>query len=189
MAGLQKILKIHNIEMKNFDIFVETGLYDAKNFSSLFYNNFFSNIKKAYSVELNKQFVDDAYKNFPFLKNEKIEILHGDSGFMLEDIFKKNKDKKFIIWLDAHYSGGATSISTDFGECPLLKEIESIKFLEKKPTIIIDDLGCFLKGTLNYYNDYPSFDEVLTLSKKYFDFHCFLSERDEKNMLHYAILN
>jgi hypothetical protein len=188
MAGLKKILQLQNIDINNYDVFIETGLYDASNIASMFSEGYFSNIEKAYSIELNKDFVDKAFLNYPFLKNEKINLVHGDSGIALDNILKENSDKKVLLWLDAHYSGGPTAKSENYGECPLIGEIEAIKNLKNKPTIIIDDLGCLLKDTPYYYNGWPTAHDVINLSKKYFEFDVFLSERDESQFLHYAVL-
>ncbi len=189
MAGLKKILQLQNIDINNYDVFIETGLYDASNIASMFSEGYFSSIEKVYSVELNKDFVDKAFLNYPFLKNKKINLIHGDSGIALDNILKENSDKKVLLWLDAHYSGGPTAKSDSFGECPIIAEINSIKHLKNKPTIIIDDLGCFMYNTPFYYNGWPKIEEVVNLAKKHFDFEVFISDRDEINQLHYGILN
>ena len=188
MAGLQKIIHKHGIKISEYDIFVETGLYQGENISSMYINGHFDNIENVYSIELNKNYIDNAYINFEFLKESNVKLLHGDSGIILGDILGKNNDKKFILWLDAHYSGGDTSKSEFSGECPILSEIESIKYLKNKPTIIIDDLGCFMDNTIYYYKGWPRIEEIISIAKKYFDFDVFMSDRDEENQLHYCIL-
>lgn len=188
MAGLNQILEIHQIKTSDYDLFIETGLFDASNISSMYNLGLFKDLECAYSIELNKEFVDKAYSNYPFLKDSNVKLLHGDSGFLLDEILKNNSDKKVLLWLDAHYSSGNTAKSSDFGECPILSEIESIKNLKNKPTIIIDDLGCFMSNTPHYYNGWPKIEQVVEAAKKYFNFEFFLSERDEKNKLHYGIL-
>ncbi|GIV44040.1 MAG: hypothetical protein KatS3mg035_1163 [Bacteroidia bacterium] len=165
MAGLLKILDIHKIKTDDYDIFIETGLFDGNNISTMFKNGCFKNLECAYSVELNKDYVDKAYANFPFLLNSNVKLLHGDSGFVLEDILSKNQDKKILLWLDAHYSSGNTAKSDTFGECPIIAEINSIKHLKNKPTIIIDDLGCFMQNTPFYYNGWPKIDQVIEIAK------------------------
>lgn len=188
MAGLQKILEKNNIKISEYDVFIETGLYDGKNISSMYINGYFDNIENAYSIELSKEYVDNAYKNFKFLKESNVSLLHGDSGIVLGEILIKNNDKKVIIWLDAHYSGSNTSKSDIFGDCPIIAEIESIKYLKNKPTIIIDDLGCFMDNTIYYYNGWPKLEEIISSAKVHFDFDIFISTRDEENQLHYCIL-
>lgn len=188
MAGLQKILKINNINIDDYDLFIETGLYDGTNIASMYTNGLLKNVDIAYSIELNEKFIDNAYLKFPFLKNSNINLLHGDSGLLLEDIFKKNNSKKILVWLDAHYSAGDTAKSGKFGECPIIAEIESLKHLKIKPTIIIDDVGCFMSEKPYYYDGWPKIENIISIAKKYFDFDIFFSERDEKNLLHYAIL-
>lgn len=188
MAGLQKILDVHNIKLSEYDIFVETGLYDGENISALFTKGYLKDIDTAYSIELNGDFIDEAYKKFPFLKESNVQLINADSGSILNTITSRNNKKKIFFWLDAHYSGGDTSKSDEYGECPIIAEVESIKNLEKKPTIIIDDLGCFLCNTTFYYNNWPKIEEIIDIANKYFEFKVFMSDRDEKNQLHYCIL-
>lgn len=188
MAGLQKILDIHNINLCEYDTFIETGLLDGENIASLYTKGHLKDIDIAYSIELDSSFIDKAYENFPFLKDSKIKLINGDSGLVLNTITKNHEDKRILFWLDAHYSGGNTSKSDEYGECPIIAEMESIKNLKKKPTIIIDDLGCFQYGTPFYYNNWPRIEEIIKIAKKYFEFELFISDRDEKNQLHYCIL-
>lgn len=187
MAGLKKILSKHNIDIKEYDIFIETGLYDGETFISMFNEGMFSSLEKAYSIELAEQFINSAYAKCPALRNSNSEILHGDSGLMLKEVLEKNKDKRILMWLDSHYSGGPTAISQEFGECPIEAEIDSISILGKKPTIIIDDLGAFQNGTPYYLPGWPYLDSLIEKAKNHFDFEVFISERDEPNMLHYSI--
>jgi hypothetical protein len=115
--------------------------------------------------------------------------LNADSCSILNTITSSNSEKRILFWLDAHYSGGDTSKSDHYGECPIITEVESIKNLKEKPTIIIDDLGCFLYNTPFYYNNWPRIEEIIEMSNKYFEFEVFISDRDEKNQLHYCILS
>lgn len=189
MAGIQKILGIHGIKTEEYDIFVETGLYDGRNISSMFSSGYFNSIEKAYSIELNSNYIDLAYSNFPQLRGSNVALLHGDSGILLENILEENNEKKIILWLDAHYSGAETSKSEKFGECPILSELKSIRKLKNKPMVIIDDFGCFLPETPYYYEGWPSAEEIFTAAKESFDFDIFISDRDESNQLHYCILS
>lgn len=189
MAGLRKILDKHNIILKNYDIFIETGLFDGENLSSLFLNGYFDGVESVYSIELNFQFIENVKNKYPHLINDKIKIVQGDSGFLLNDILKKNSPKKILLWLDAHYSSGDTSKSQHFGECPIFGEIEAINNLKIKPTIIIDDLGCFMNKTEFYYDGWPDLETILQECQKIFDFEVFISERDVSNGLHYCILS
>ncbi len=188
MAGLQKILDLHNIKISDYDLFIETGLYDGENISSLYSKGYLKNIDMAYSIELNVDFINKAYNNFPFLKESNVKLINADSGLALNDITRNNIDKKILFWLDAHYSGGNTSKSSKYGECPIISEMNSIKNLKIKPTIIIDDLGCFLHNTPFYYNNWPKIEEIFHIAEKYFDFEIFMSDRDEKNQLHYCLM-
>lgn len=188
MAGLQKILEKHNIKTSDYDVFIETGLFDGKNISSMYRSGLFEELEVAYSIELNNDFVKKSYQDFPFLEKSNVKLLNGDSGFLLNELLKENYNKRVLIWLDAHYSGGNTSISSDFGECPIIHELESIRHLKNKPTIIIDDLGCFIKNTPHYYNEWPELKDIINIANKYYKFEVFISDRDEKNQLHYCIL-
>jgi len=189
MAGLTKILDIHNIRIEDHDIFVETGLYMGDTFIGLFDSGVFQKIEKGYSVELSKDFVDRALAKRPAIEGSNAQIVHGDSGSALSKITKDHSDKRILFWLDSHYSGGPTAKSEEFGECPIMGEIKSLENLSQKPTIIIDDLGAFQKGTQYYLNGWPTLDEVIEESKKYFNFDVFIGERDDSNKLHYAILS
>jgi hypothetical protein len=140
---LFNILTKENIDYTQYDIFLETGLYDANTLISLNTKGVSEYFTKIYSVEIVESFIKDCISNNSFLKEPKYNLINGDSAVEIKKIVEDNADKKFLIWLDGHYSAGFTGKSSLYGECPVLQELELLKKLKISPTIIIDDASFF----------------------------------------------
>ena len=146
---IDKVDKIMSARMLfGITIFIETGTYLGTTTS--YVERFFS---KVYTIELSDILAHEAQAHF---KNKKdISVLKGDSGLLIEDIVKNNKEKK-LFWLDAHYSAGLTATSTTFGDTPISREIEVI--LDNwvpHSVILVDDAGLFVGK-----DNYPTIKEV-----------------------------
>ena len=77
-----------------------------------------------------------------FANNKNIEIIKGNSVSELPKLIKKNKNKRILFFLDAHYSGGKTGQGEI--EVPILQELMIIaNDLENTCSIIIDDADLF----------------------------------------------
>lgn len=152
---LKKIIENHNVPIDECNVFVETGLYIGETISDLYYNKYFDSMSKVYSIEIEKKFIDECLNRFPFLLEEKFSLIHGDSSIELGIISKKHKDDKIFFWLDAHYSGGPTGKSQEYGECPIMGELNFLKEIHQKPIVVIDDLDLF-----GAHKDYPTVDQI-----------------------------
>jgi hypothetical protein len=107
--------------------------------------------RKIFSIELGTELYNSAVKRFA---NEKhINILHGDSGMVLNQLIPKI-DKPVIFWLDGHYSGGITAKGEK--NCPILEELDAIFKMKKlNHVLLIDDARCFTGD-----DDYPTINQL-----------------------------
>ena len=122
-------------------IFIETGTGDGHGIQCALDANF----KEIYSVELSKELYEKAKERFKEYPN--VHLICGSSEIELPKILEK-VEKEFILWLDAHWSGGPY-----IGErmhLYLPKELNAIKKYSHKfenSIIMIDDMN-------HYINDY-----------------------------------
>ena len=184
----RKILKNHEIKFDKYEVFIETGLYMGETLSDLYLNGYFKDFSKIYSIEIEKKFIENCFNQFPFLNEEKFEIVNGDSSIELENVIQKNLNKKIVFWLDGHYSGPGTGKSENYGECPLIQEIKMISKLSVKPLIIIDDIALFMDKTWNdennellrnhKRNDWPLLEQIkFEINSLPFKFEIFVDEK------------
>lgn len=131
----------------NIDILIETGTYLGDMVWAQ-RNNF----SRIYSIELSKELVQKVSRRFK--KKSHIEIIHGNSGKILEEIIPKITDQA-IFWLDAHYSGGITARGEK--DCPVYDELKAILSSEIEHIILIDDAQYFIGE-----RDYPTIEGVST---------------------------
>ena len=121
-------------------IFVETGTYLGEGIENVLFD-----FDEIHSIELNSKFVNNAKKKF---KNYyHVNIHHGDSSSILETL---KINEPVIFYLDAHYSGGKTSLGIigDNG-CPLLRELSILGKRKFNDIIIIDDMRLMGKKSLS----------------------------------------
>ena len=84
MADLKNIIDENQIEMSDYDVFVETGLFLGYTLECLYKNNLFDNIKNDYSIEIVKEYIDNAINKFDFIKEDKFELVLGESSCELK---------------------------------------------------------------------------------------------------------
>lgn len=127
-----------------FDIntFVETGTYLGTTLIALS-----RNFATLHSVELSPELAAEARRYFN--NNKHITIHEGDSGHCIKNIVQNNS-KRALFWLDAHYSGGVTAVSVDFGYTPISKELEEIFSAWILGSVILIDDARLFNGTDNY---------------------------------------
>jgi len=154
----RQILNSFTLKYKT-NIFIETGTFLGETVEA-FKNNF----EKIYSIELSEELALKAKKRFE--KDKHVNILHGNSGVVLNEILM-NITEPCLFWLDGHYSSeffiGTEYIQTAKGdkETPILKELEAIlNHHIKNHVILIDDARCF-----NGKRDYPKVTEIKKLFK------------------------
>lgn len=152
---LKRVIEQYNIPIRDCDIFVETGLYIGETISDMHFSGYFDSMLKVYSIEIEKKFIDACLERFTFLNEEKFSLIHGDSSVELLKISENHKDNKIFFWLDAHFSGGQTGKSKEYGECPIIGELSFLENLNKKPIVVIDDIELF-----GVQKDFPTIDEI-----------------------------
>lgn len=136
--------KIKSLKEKyDCNVFFETGLYHGVRFEYALECGF----EKVVCIELLKKIVD--YGKIKFkdeIQNKRAFIYNDDSANM--SLYLENFiDDKILFWLDAHLDNGVHTASTlPISRCPVLHELESIKKLNKKPIILIDDIRCILNA-------------------------------------------
>ncbi|MFI5253326.1 MAG: hypothetical protein ACHQQQ_12950 [Bacteroidota bacterium] len=129
----------------SLDTLLESGTYLGEMVDAQ--RKYFQNI---ISIELS----DDLYASAKnkFRAYQHIEILHGDSGMLIQEL-SKNLNKPVLFWLDGHYSGGNTS-KTDV-ETPILTELNAILKSIHPHVILIDDARLFCGE-----HDYPTIEDL-----------------------------
>lgn len=119
---------------------VETGTYLGNMAAAMA-----SVFEKIITIELDPMLCKRARKKFSNLKN--IEVVEGDSGKVLPWVAKKIGGPT-LFWLDAHYSGGITSMGKT--DSPIEEELAVILNRKvKKDIILIDDANAFV-GKFGY---------------------------------------
>mgnify|MGYP001375228910 CR=1 FL=1 len=132
-----------------YDIFFETGTFNGDTISNLL--NTYNVFDEYHSVEIDPTRFNNCSNKFK--NNQQVQLYYGDSADILQTYLGNDiyKDKRILFWLDAHWMGDtATQGDT---HCPLIKELEAMKQLNIKPTIIIDDMFYMLnRDDKLYYN-------------------------------------
>lgn len=133
-------------------VFIETGTYIGRMLEAV--NRYFDVL---YSIEIDKKLHLFCKKKFQ--NNKKIHLFCGDSARILSKILKKVKSPTFF-WLDAHYSGGITSMAKT--KTPIEAELKIIlQKWQPGSRILIDDARLF-----NGSNGYPEIKDIEKLIKK-----------------------
>jgi glycosyltransferase involved in cell wall biosynthesis len=137
------------------NILVETGTFRGETIETI--KDYFENI---YSVELSYKYYEQAKQKFQ--DNAHITIINGNSASVLKKLMVQLQNKAIIFWLDAHWCV-ATNTAGELSQCPLLAELEAIKYLQSDSVIIIDDARLFLATPPAPHEvlDWPSFDSVI----------------------------
>ncbi len=92
-----------------------------------------------------------------FAHDPSVRVILGDSGVEIVRVLDEVKEPT-ILWLDAHYSGGAT---LGLGYVPIYAELDAIKRLARHHhAILIDDARDFTGE-----DGYPTADEVVARLK------------------------
>lgn len=119
------------------DIAIETGTYKGNSTKTLA-----ENFKQVFTIELGANLIEEAKKNCINFKN--ICFLNGDSSEVLKNLLPKISEK-YLIFLDAHFSGGDT-LKNPSKSIELLDELDSIKNYSsiKNNIIIIDDFNDYM---------------------------------------------
>jgi hypothetical protein len=134
---------------QKFESFVETGTYRGDMLQRISRK---TSVKEILSIELDGRLAKEA--QFRFQNNPKIEILHGDSGSVLESLMSRLPEPT-LFWLDGHYSGGVTALGTT--TTPIFEELQAIDSSKRSSDVIlIDDIRLF-NGT----DGYPPLEQLI----------------------------
>lgn len=127
-------------------VLVETGTYHGDTVEALR-----GDFDRIISVELGRELFEKARERFR--EATHIEIIHGDSGEVLENVVGRI-GAPALFYLDGHYSAGETARGRK--DTPIYEELDHIlKSSERRHVIVIDDARCF--GT---EPGYPSLQEL-----------------------------
>ena len=128
--------------------FVETGTHHGAGISKAMEAGF----KEIRSIDIDPDLVDKAVNYFSNFQN--VKLFCGDSSKELWNMIK-DINEKITFWLDGHNIYPVTNKKN----CPLLEELEQIKWHPiKNHTIIIDDMHCL--DTI--YFDYISRNQLIS---------------------------
>lgn len=119
------------------EIFIETGTYVGETLSSV----------KTEFIKLISIEITDNYYNYSLNKfsgDNNIELIKGDSLYVLPKLATRYDNSKIVFFLDAHCSAGDTG-KNDL-DVPLIEELKIIEQLfNNNLLIIIDDADLFDK--------------------------------------------
>lgn len=125
---------------KDISIFVETGTAYGDGVQSALNSGF----EQIHSVELSTPLYESSKNRFA--NNNNVHLYNGSSEEVLSKIIEK-MDEPFLLWLDAHTSGGP--YIGEFMHEYLPREMKSImKYKDKlaNSVIMIDDMGHYLSN-------------------------------------------
>ncbi|MEX2219089.1 MAG: hypothetical protein WD749_10060 [Phycisphaerales bacterium] len=128
-------------------VFVETGTYMGDTAAALA-----QVCQRVYSIELAPALA--ARARAKFAGRPAVQIFEGDSATVLPRILAELREPA-LFWLDAHYSGGPTAVSSE-AAVPIFRELAAIfEHPVEGHIVLIDDIRhfCGQKG-------YPTFDEL-----------------------------
>jgi hypothetical protein len=127
-------------------ILIETGTYLG---DTIFSQR--ANFESIISIELSQRLFKAAVRRFRNYGH--IRLMNGNSGELLPGIMS-GVDKRALLWLDGHYSGGLTARGET--ESPVFSELDAIFSNNKlKHVILIDDARLFIGK-----RDYPTMEEL-----------------------------
>lgn len=107
-----------------------------------------------HTVELDPELFATAEKRFS--STPHIRVWHGDSSEVLARLLMETSDP-VLFWLDAHYSGGITSMGAE--ETPIGREVRLILDWWKPGSVIMIDDARLFTGA----NGYPTLSDLKTL--------------------------
>jgi hypothetical protein len=133
-SGIPSEITLALAKISRSRVFIETGTYhgDTTKWASTHFDEVFT-IERA--INLYQQFTREL-SQIPGVKP-----LLGDSRNVLPKVLEEVGQRKAVVWLDGHWSGGNTAGAGD--ECPLLDELICLSECGQH-IILIDDARLFL---------------------------------------------
>lgn len=126
---------------KNRKIFIETGTADGDGVECALKSGF----EQIYSIELNPILFENCKNRFKNYDN--VHLVCGSSETELPNILELINEP-FVLWLDAHWSGG--NYIGELMDVYLPKELSAIKKYTKKfdnSVIMIDDMNHYMNNS------------------------------------------
>jgi hypothetical protein len=149
------------------DVWIETGTYHGDGVASALLHGY----KRCISIELYPPSYEVARRRFA--GDRRVQIVLGASPMILPAV--TNPARSTTFWLDAHYSGGPGERHPQYGECPLLFELDAIMAQpwEIPPVILVDDAFMFAepvrsRGAVAFDpGAWPTLEQIRTLLPGY----------------------
>lgn len=118
-------------------VFIETGTAGGRTVDTALQVGF----DMVITIELNDGFYRMAAQRFLF--DHRVRCLHGDSGLIIQDVMSV-LDQPAVVLLDAHFTHGEDDVrSDDFGDTPVVTELEHVVLHPIKHYVLIDDARLF----------------------------------------------
>lgn len=130
---------------RNRNVFIETGTADGEGIDFALDAGF----KEVYSIELSEKLYNNAIEKFKNYDN--VHLILGSSEIELPKLLD-TINSSFVLWLDAHWSGGV--YIGELMNVYLPKEIKSILTYSSKfdkSAVLIDDMNHYISDT-NFIN-------------------------------------
>lgn len=135
------------VKAYDLSVFIETGTY-----LGFTVEHVLDKFVEVYTIELDLKLHEQASKKFE--AHEHVHCIRGDSGEKLLDTLNYIKQRRALIWLDAHWSAGITARGSK--DTAIVAELEALSAAPRLDHVLmIDDLADF-NGT----NGYPTLDEL-----------------------------
>jgi hypothetical protein len=118
-----------------YPLFIETGTYHGK--TSAWASQVFDHVE---TIEIATSLFEKAQFEYKNISNIRFNL--GDSSIVLNEILQRQQEPA-VFWLDGHWCGGESGGQEQ--ECPILKEIATIRtHAHSESIILIDDARLFL---------------------------------------------
>src|SRR5512144_153877 len=133
------------------EVFIETGTHLGHTVEHML-----SRFEMVYTIELGKEAAKLA--RVKFAQHKHVHVIEGDSGVELRRLLFSSvlDNRRALIWLDAHWSGG-TTVSLPDKYTPIVDELDALYAAPRNDNVImIDDISEFTGE-----NGYPPLDELI----------------------------
>jgi hypothetical protein len=144
---------------------IETGIYKAGSTKFLC-----REFQRVWAVEMDRGWYNRALE----MKKDVLPnatLIFGDSRDILPYILADpDLDSPALIWLDAHWCGGARPKQSPNEECPLDIELSVLRNCDKDHFVLIDDARCFLGRPDHHHNPdlWPTYDFVRSMQRAHY---------------------
>jgi GT2 family glycosyltransferase len=151
--------------VQKFDMFCETGTFHGDTVELAR-----PHFPRLISIELSESLHAEATKRFQSW--DSIEIRHGSSARILNELRGELSAKSVFYYLDAHWCV-AVDTAGQASQCPLLDELAAIRVLNEESVVLIDDARLFLAPPAypHEVSQWPGLDEIIRSLRALSDAH------------------